>query len=76
MITRVSHTPTPGHDTTRRNNRDQRITTCRYLRRGTNGQCTAEALDPGADILICARHTLAVITLIRDSAPALIGAHQ
>ena len=42
-----------------------RIITCRYLRRDGN-QCTAEALDPDADILLCAKHTALVMTLVQE----------
>ncbi|MBA9002030.1 hypothetical protein [Thermomonospora cellulosilytica] len=42
-------------------------TQCRYLRR--NGeQCTAEALDPSADILICSKHAARTMQLIRAAA--------
>ena len=33
----------------------ERIVTCRYLK-AYNTQCTAEAVDPSAELLLCARH--------------------
>lgn len=40
---------------------------CRYLRR--NGeQCTGEALDPNADVLICSKHAARTMQLIRSAA--------
>jgi hypothetical protein len=33
----------------------ERIVTCRVLNRHSN-QCTGEAVDPEAELLICARH--------------------
>lgn len=30
--------------------------------------CTAEALDPGAEILICSRHAAMVVRLVRERA--------
>jgi hypothetical protein len=42
----------------------ERITTCRYLRR--NGElCTAEALDPEGNILICMKHAGRVMEMVR-----------
>lgn len=43
-----------------------RITRCRYLRRGVAGQCTAEALDDTAEVLLCAKHTAAVMRMINE----------
>lgn len=33
----------------------ERIVTCRFLS-GRGSQCTGEAVDPGAELKICARH--------------------
>ena len=33
----------------------ERVVTCRVLK-AYNTQCTAEAVDPNAELLICARH--------------------
>ena len=41
----------------------ERLARCRYLRRNDE-QCTAEAIDPDADILICAKHAARVMRLI------------
>lgn len=37
----------------------ERIVTCRVLK-AYNTQCTAEAIDPGGEVLICLRHAAAV----------------
>ncbi|MET0520822.1 MAG: hypothetical protein ABW156_02440 [Jiangellaceae bacterium] len=74
MIVAVSQKPAEGADTVRRANRDTRIVLCRYLRRGTKGQCTAEAVDPDGEILLCAHHLARVLELLRSTAPGLIGA--
>lgn len=43
------------------------IVRCRYLRR--NGeQCTGEAIDPGAEILLCAKHAGRVMRLVKERA--------
>lgn len=42
-----------------------RIITCRYLRRDGN-QCTGEAIDPDADILLCVKHAALVMTLVQE----------
>lgn len=57
----LDDTPAPG-----RNRPGQpRIITCRYLNLDGN-RCTGEALDPGADILICIRHAGLVLELARS----------
>ncbi|MGW1057602.1 hypothetical protein [Micromonospora rubida] len=48
---------------------------CRYLRRGAAGQCTAEAVDPDADVILCARHTALVVEFYA-AAVAQLGADQ
>jgi len=48
---------------------------CRYLRRGTAGQCTSEALDADADVILCARHTALVIEFYA-AAVAKIGVSE
>lgn len=37
-----------------------RVTRCRYLRRNGD-QCTGEALDPTAEVLLCIKHTARVV---------------
>lgn len=76
MIVEVSRKPAPGAETVRRADREDRITLCRYLRRGAQGQCTAEAVDPGGEILLCPKHLGRVVELLRNTAPGLIGALQ
>lgn len=41
-------------------------TTCRVLNRHGN-QCTAEAVDPTAELLICTRHLAAAQRLIHEA---------
>ena len=41
--------------------------TCRYTDRRGN-QCTAEAVDPNGELLLCVRHLAAAIELIRTLA--------
>ena len=43
-----------------------RIVRCRVLNR-LSDQCTGEAVDPGAELLICARHLAAAQRLIREA---------
>lgn len=38
---------------------------CSIIRR-SGERCTAEALDAGADVLICSKHAARVVRLIRD----------
>jgi hypothetical protein len=38
---------------------------CRYLRRNDE-QCTAEAVDPEADVLICVKHLARAVKLFED----------
>lgn len=45
----------------------ERIITCRYLRRDGN-QCTAEAVDPEADVLLCGKHLARAYTMVRAKA--------
>lgn len=49
------------------------IVRCRYLRLNDQ-QCTAEAADPNAEILLCLKHMARAFTTVRDKAKAL-GAH-
>ena len=44
-----------------------RRTTCRYLRRDSN-QCTGEAVDPDAEILLCQTHLGRAVALVRHAA--------
>ena len=41
-----------------------RLTRCRYLRRDAN-QCTAEAVDPDAEILLCTKHLARALELVQ-----------
>lgn len=68
MIIPVSKKALDGAPGTGDRNRDHRVITCRYLRRGAEGQCTAEAVDPDADVLICMRHAARVLELINTRA--------
>lgn len=43
----------------------ERRVTCRYLRRGAAGQCTAEAADPEAEVLLCTRHLSLAMELLK-----------
>lgn len=43
----------------------QRKVTCRYLRRGTQGQCTGEAVDDYGEILLCAKHLGRALELVK-----------
>lgn len=45
-----------------------RYVTCRILS-GRGVQCTAEAVDPGAELKICARHLAEAMRLIADHRP-------
>ncbi|WP_165959106.1 hypothetical protein [Actinomadura sp. KC345] len=38
----------------------QRLTRCRYLRKNDQ-QCTAEAVDPNAEVLLCTKHMARVV---------------
>lgn len=40
-----------------------RIVTCRYLK-AFNTQCTAEAIDPDGEVLICIRHYAAAVRTV------------
>ena len=48
----------------------KRITTCRYLRQDGN-QCTAEAVDPEADVLLCGKHLARAYTMVEAKADYL-----
>jgi hypothetical protein len=74
VITRVSQTPAPAAETVRRADRDERITTCRYLRRAAQGQCTAEAVDPEGELLLCSKHLGEALELLRNAGLNLTGA--
>ncbi|MFJ1808522.1 MULTISPECIES: hypothetical protein [unclassified Streptomyces] len=43
-----------------------RIVTCRVLS-GRGAQCTGEAVDPGAELKICARHLAEAQRLIHEA---------
>lgn len=68
MIIRTS--TRPADRTPQRGGRDRRIITCRYLRRGAAGQCTAEAVDPEGEILLCTHHLAAALQLVAHHAGA------
>ncbi|MFG3586595.1 hypothetical protein [Streptomyces sp. NPDC047990] len=44
----------------------ERIVTCRVLS-GRGTQCTGEAVDPNAELLICARHLAEAQRLIHEA---------
>jgi hypothetical protein len=56
------------------------VTRCRYLRRGTAGQCTAEAVDGQGEIVLCTHHLARAMELLNRAgaalAAALVGAGQ
>lgn len=43
----------------------ERLTRCRYLRRN-EAQCTAEAADPDAQILLCTKHLARAMALVTE----------
>lgn len=43
-----------------------RVVTCRYLK-AYNTQCTAEAIDPNGEVLICIRHYAAAVRTVREA---------
>ncbi|GAA2972218.1 hypothetical protein [Streptomyces enissocaesilis] len=43
-----------------------RIVTCRMTNRHGN-RCTAEAIDPNGEVLICIRHYVAVCRTVREA---------
>ncbi|MFI6329870.1 hypothetical protein ACIBBG_16405 [Micromonospora chersina] len=49
-----------------------RLIRCRYLRRN-NAQCTAEAVDPDGQVLLCTKHLARALQLIRVHLPAQQG---
>lgn len=65
MIVQTSRKPTEAAETVRRRDRDAPIVLCRYLRRGTVGQCTAEAVDPNGEILLCTKHLARTLEMLR-----------
>ena len=73
MIKSVSRKPVPDAETVRRADREARIVLCRYLCQGTQGQCTAEAVDPVGEILLCSKHLARTLELLRN-ANLMIGA--
>lgn len=42
------------------------LTSCRYLRR-SGEQCTAEAVDDQADLLLCAKHLGKALVLLQEA---------
>lgn len=48
---------------------DTRIITCRYLRR-SGTQCTAEAVHPDGDILLCTEHLGLALAFLRTTPAA------
>ncbi|MFI0484868.1 hypothetical protein [Actinomadura sp. 9N215] len=42
-----------------------RIVRCRYLRRNEQ-QCTAEAADPVAELLLCTKHLARAMALVQE----------
>jgi hypothetical protein len=53
----------------------ERRVTCRYLRRNDE-QCTGEAIDPNADVLICSKHAARVMALVRTGIRNVTGASR
>jgi hypothetical protein len=49
-----------------------RMVSCRYLRRNEQ-QCTAEAVDPDAEVLLCSKHLARAMRLFREAADHLGG---
>jgi len=41
-----------------------RLVRCHVLGKRSGTQCTAEALDPDGEILICSRHAAAVLEMV------------
>jgi hypothetical protein len=50
------------------------MTRCRYLRRGTAGQCTAEVVDRNGETLLCTKHLGRAMELLNRAGAALAGA--
>ncbi|MEV5943669.1 hypothetical protein [Streptomyces sp. NPDC051994] len=48
----------------------ERIVTCRYLK-AFDTQCTAEAIDPHGEVLICVRHAAKVMRTVQGAEAAL-----
>lgn len=48
----------------------ERIVTCRYLK-AFDTQCTAEAIDPAGEVLICVRHAAKVMRTVQAAEAAL-----
>lgn len=44
-----------------------RLTRCRYQRRN-NDMCTAEAVDPNAEVLLCQKHLGRALALVQQAA--------
>ncbi|GAA4676661.1 hypothetical protein GCM10023347_33710 [Streptomyces chumphonensis] len=44
-----------------------RVVTCRYVKPQSGQQCTAEAVDPDGELLICARHLAMAQRLIQQA---------
>jgi len=42
----------------------QRITRCHYLKPNVDQQCTAEAVDPNGEILLCTKHLARALELV------------
>jgi hypothetical protein len=61
VIVEVSTTPDADAPGAGRAGRTDRIVTCRYIKQRSNRQCTAEAVDPTADVLLCGPHTARVV---------------
>ncbi|PJM98111.1 hypothetical protein CG740_37135 [Streptomyces sp. CB01201] len=48
----------------------ERIVTCRYLK-AFDTQCTAEAIDPDGEVLICVRHAAKVMRTVQAAEASL-----
>lgn len=51
---------------------NERLTRCRYRRRNDD-MCTAEAVDPDAEILLCQKHLGRAVALVRHAAVQRLG---
>jgi phage terminase Nu1 subunit (DNA packaging protein) len=48
------------------------MVTCRYLRRNEQ-QCTAEAADPDAEVLLCTKHLARAMRVYQDAVARIGG---
>ncbi|MEV2236683.1 hypothetical protein [Micromonospora sp. NPDC049891] len=73
MLRKLSTRPDPDTTSPGRNRPGQpRIITCRYLNTSGN-QCSGEALDETADVVLCGRHTALVVEHFNAAARRHLG---